>query len=186
VTALLKAHIQLCYDVCHFAIGFEPQEEVIRRVRKKGIRIGKIQISAALRGQLRDNGERTQVIQAFAAYNEPVYLHQVVARTTDDGLLRYADLPDALAAGDRSDVTEWRAHFHVPVFAEHFGILQSTRHHIAEVLALQQADAFTQHLEIETYTWEVLPAALKKPIDESIIRELEWVQGLLRGGKTKS
>ncbi len=74
----------------------------------------------------------------------------------------------------------------MPVFAEDFGILQSTQQHIREVLHLQKTDPFTQHLEIETYTWEVLPASLKLPLDESIIRELRWVNNMLQKNNAKS
>ncbi|MFI5193246.1 MAG: metabolite traffic protein EboE [Chitinophagales bacterium] len=186
ITSLLKAHIQLCYDVCHFAIGFEPHEAVIRSVKEKGIRIGKIQISAALRAVPGPKDDRSKIKQAFADYNEPVYLHQVVARKADGSLLRYRDLPEALEDFDHPGVEEWRAHFHVPVFARDFGTLQSTNHHIRKVLELQGSHPFTQHLEIETYTWEVLPAALKLPLDESIIRELQWVEDILNAEPVKS
>ncbi|MDP4248949.1 MAG: metabolite traffic protein EboE [Bacteroidota bacterium] len=186
VTKLLKAHIQLCYDVCHFAIGFEPHAQVIRQIKEKGIRVGKIQISAALSASLPgEAAERKAIKDAFAVYNEPVYLHQVVARKENGSLLRYPDLTEALEDEDRTEVKEWRAHFHVPVFAEDFGILQSTQQHIREVLYLQKADPFTQHLEIETYTWEVLPASLKLPLDESIIRELRWVNSMLQKNNAK-
>lgn len=186
VTALLKAHIRLCYDVCHFAIGYEPHRQVIRQLKEKGIRIGKIQISAALSAILGHAAQRTAIKEAFARYNEPVYLHQVVARKADDGLLRYPDLSEALADYDHPEVKEWRAHFHVPVFVPHFGVLQSTQQHIKEILEIQKTDPFTQHLEIETYTWEVLPYFLKLPIDESIIRELQWVLDILQKGNSKS
>ena len=33
----------------------------------------------------------------------------------------------------------------------------------------------TNHLEVETYTWEVLPEELRTRIDDSIGRELNWV-----------
>ncbi len=35
------------------------------------------------------------------------------------------------------------------------------------------------HLEIETYTWDVLPAELKASAVESIAREYEWALGVL-------
>ena len=71
----------------------------------------------------------------------------------------------------------------MPIFAEDFGVLQSTQEDIKEVLAIHCKDPFTEHLEIETYTWEVLPEELKLPIGDSIVRELEWVINLLEGNK---
>ncbi|MBZ5856391.1 metabolite traffic protein EboE [Flavihumibacter profundi] len=173
---LLKEHLRLCYDVCHFAIGYEPHAEIIQKLLQSGIKIGKIQISAALKGRMdKDIRLRQNVKESFSVYNEPTYLHQVVARKNNGDLLRYPDLAEALSDYDNPDVNEWRAHFHVPIFEEDFGLLQSTQKDIKEVLQLQKALHFTSHLEVETYTWEVLPGSLKLPLHESVIRELQWV-----------
>lgn len=173
---LVKEHICLCYDVCHFAVGYEPHAAMIDQLRSKQLRVGKIQISAALKGLLDKN--REDVINAFQQFNETVYLHQVVART-ENGLLRYPDLPQALEDAGNASVKEWRAHFHVPVFTASLDPLQTTQADIKEVLSLQKAAPFTQHLEVETYTWEVLPDTLRLPLNDSIVRELEWVKAQL-------
>ena len=177
---LIKEHICLCYDVCHFAIGYESHADVIELLGNKGIRVGKIQISAALKADLPLNPElRSGIANAFANYNEPTYLHQVVARKDDGLLIRYRDLPEALNDYTNPLVREWRAHFHVPVFIRELGLLQSTQEDISEVLKIQNNRPFTEHMEVETYTWEVLPEELKVPIGESIVRELNWVKELL-------
>jgi hypothetical protein len=175
---IIKEHITLCYDVCHFAIGYESHEHVINTLAQKGIKVGKIQISAALKASFAaDSHNRQNILTAFSNFNEPTYLHQVVARNRDNTLVRYPDLPNALAAQD--DAEEWRAHFHVPVFLENFGLLQSTQEDIVEVLKIQAEKKFTNHLEVETYTWGVLPNELKLPLTQSIIRELNWVKNIL-------
>lgn len=171
---LIKAHICLCYDVCHFAIGYEPHASIVSMLNEKGIKVGKIQISAALKA-LMDSSSRSSKAIAFGNFNEPVYLHQVVARTESDSLLRYRDLPEALADAENTSVVEWRAHFHVPVFEKNFGLLESTQDDIVEMLQIHLKNPVTTHLEVETYTWEVLSDELKVPIQQSIIRELEWV-----------
>jgi hypothetical protein len=172
---LIRDHVNLCYDVCHFAIGYEPHELIINELAEKGIKVGKIQISAALKAEFDASYTNKQAILAeFEKFNESTYLHQVIARLADGELLRYPDLPQALTATD--DAREWRAHFHVPVFLENFGLLQSTQADIIKVLAIQTTTPFTNHLEVETYTWGVLPDALKIPLTQSIIRELEWVK----------
>jgi hypothetical protein len=74
---------------------------------------------------------------------------------------------------------EWRSHFHVPLFVKHYNALMSTQEDIEQVLSIHMKKPFTAHLEIETYTWEVLPEALKAPLTESIIRELQWVMHYL-------
>ncbi|MGM9478887.1 metabolite traffic protein EboE [Pedobacter sp. GSP4] len=177
---LIKTHIRLCYDVCHFAIGYEPHIAIIHELRQKGILIGKIQISAALKAKLPASvSERTAVLAELGRFDEPTYLHQVIARKKDGSLLRYPDLSAALVEGQEPAVEEWRAHFHVPIFVEDMGLIQSTQSDITEVLNLQKQQAFTTHLEVETYTWEVLPTALKAPLNDSIVRELAWVKTLL-------
>ncbi len=176
----VKEHVCLCYDVCHFAIGYEPHSAIIEELSRKGILIGKIQISAALKASIPDDlHAKARITEAFSKFNEPTYLHQVVMRQRDGRLLRYRDLPDAIAAGENPLVNEWRAHFHVPVFNEDLGLLQSTQSDIITVLNVQKATPFTNHMEVETYTWEVLPDILKAPLNLSIIRELNWVKNTL-------
>ena len=173
----LRTHIRICYDVCHFAVGYERPRAVFDRWQQAGIRIGKIQISAALRAQLPAAvTERTAVTQAFASLVESTYLHQVVARTADGQLIRYNDLPDALEHIAEPPVREWRTHFHVPIFVSQYGALAATQSDIQEVLDILREEPLTQHLEVETYTWEVLPPEIQLGLAESITRELQWVQ----------
>lgn len=178
--AALKTHITLCYDVCHFAIGFEAYNEVLQQLQKENIQVGKIQLSAALKATLPQSAAaRQKVFETFALFNEPVYLHQVVAQQQDETLLRYRDLPQALNDSNAKEAKEWRAHFHVPLFEAQYEVLQSTQQDIIAILQLQRCAPFTQHLEVETYTWEVLQPHLKVPLNQSIIRELQWVQAQL-------
>jgi hypothetical protein len=172
----IKEHVRLCYDVCHFAVGYESHGGMLQQLKMQHMKVGKIQISAALKGVLsEDAAERESVYKAFSRFNETTYLHQVIAKRKDGSLERYEDLPQALQKKDDLSVGEWRAHFHVPLFIENYGALQSTQSDIREVLQLQGEQPFTAHLEVETYTWEVLPEELKRPLSESITRELQWV-----------
>ncbi len=176
----ITEHVQLCYDICHFAVGYEDHEKIIRLLKQKGIRTGKIQISAALKSTFPPAGvERRPVIKEFQQFNESTYLHQVIALQKDGLLKKYPDLPEAILQANDPLTKEWRSHFHVPLFVENYGVLQSTQKDIVAVLDLQMNEPFTRHLEIETYTWEVLPNELKLPITESVIREMEWVNALL-------
>ncbi|MBA4167365.1 MAG: metabolite traffic protein EboE [Chitinophagaceae bacterium] len=180
--SVIKEHVQLCYDICHYAVGYEDHLSMIQHTRALGIKTGKIQISAALKADMPpEANKRTAVTEAFRKFNEPVYLHQVVARQIDGHLLRYPDMPEALADAANPSVEEWRAHYHVPLFIENYGLLQSTQKDIEEVLAIQKDQPFTTQLEVETYTWEVLPEEMRLPLTESITREMEWVIGVIRG-----
>jgi hypothetical protein len=178
--ATICEHVRLCYDVCHFAVGYERPADVLDKLKNYGLRVGKIQISAALKAEFPASdsadalAERERIKQAFAEFNEPTYLHQVVSGTQSGELLRFPDLPEALAAFD-DEHTEWRAHFHVPLFVADYGLLKSTQDDIREVLRLQAERAFTSQMEVETYTWGVLPGELKKDLIDSIERELTWV-----------
>lgn len=173
---LIKKHLCLCYDICHFAIGYEAHDEVLKELEVKGIKVGKIQISAALKSSLdKSLAEREIIKNSFQTFNEPTYLHQVVALKKDGGLIRYSDLTPALADFENEEAAQWRAHFHVPISIKEIGLLQSTQDDITAVLDLQKTAPFTDHLEVETYTWEVLPEQLKLPIAQSISNELNWV-----------
>lgn len=179
--AVIKDYVQLCYDVCHFSIGYEDHATAISQLRSLGIKTGKIQISAALKAAMPTDGqERKLVVEAFERFDEPTYLHQVVAKQKDGCFTRYADLPEALADAENPLTSEWRAHFHVPLFIENYGALQSTQKDIEQVLRIHQQQPFTLHLEVETYTWEVLPDGMRLPLNESIVRELKWVIDLLK------
>ncbi|MBC8156493.1 MAG: metabolite traffic protein EboE, partial [Bacteroidetes bacterium] len=173
-TAIVE-HVRLCYDVCHVAVGYERPAEVLAKLKNYGLRVGKIQVSAALKAEFSDAADQREAVrQAFAQFNEPTYLHQVVARMATGELVRYPDLTDALAAFDANHA-EWRAHFHVPIFVKEYGVLQSTQDDIREVLNLLRDSPFTNQLEVETYTWDVLPDDLKLDLVDSIERELTWV-----------
>ncbi|WEK18919.1 MAG: metabolite traffic protein EboE [Candidatus Pedobacter colombiensis] len=175
-TSLIKKHLCLCYDVCHFAIGYENHKAVLTELEQKEIGVGKIQISAALKANLSGSpAERAAIKTSFSTFNEPTYLHQVVALKKDGSLIRYPDLPQALEDVDSKNIEEWRSHFHVPISIQEIGLLQSTQDDITTLLELQKSKPFTNHLEIETYTWEVLPEQLKLPIAQSISNELNWV-----------
>ncbi|MDX5423305.1 MAG: metabolite traffic protein EboE [Hymenobacteraceae bacterium] len=169
-------HIQLCYDVCHFALAYEKPAEAFAKLKHAGIRIGKVQLSAALKTSLPEDVEtRGEIAEVMTSFAESTYLHQVVERSNDGQLTQYPDLTFALQHIRKPNAVEWRTHFHVPLFTQAYNGLQSTQEDIVEVLRLLQRDPKTQHLEVETYTWDVLPEDLKKDLSESIQRELEWV-----------
>lgn len=172
----IRRHVRLCYDVCHFAVGFEAVEPVLKKLKEAGIKIGRWQLSSALKIPLpADNDGRLPIIKELEKFNEPVYLHQVVARQRDGRLSRYADLPDAINDNEAREAVEWRSHFHVPLFVRDYGLLQATQEDVVQAIALQKRDSQCSILEVETYTWEVLPGDLKLPLAESIIREMKWV-----------
>jgi hypothetical protein len=169
-------HIQLCYDICHAAVGFENPEEVLASLNETGIKVGRIQVSSALKVNF--SSEKEIKLKAIETFNEPVYLHQVVSRNSDQTKSHYPDLKEALADWNENQ-EEWRVHFHVPLFINSYGVLESTQGDIIKTLAFHTENPFSSFLEVETYTWGVLPEDMQKPIGESIVREIEWVKKIL-------
>ncbi|EKB47939.1 metabolite traffic protein EboE [Cecembia lonarensis] len=173
---LLKHHIRICYDVCHFAIVYEKAEDTFRKLQEEGIKIGKIQISAALKVDVpSDLNERQNLQLKLNPLAESTYLHQVIGRDASGKLQSYPDLPEAIAILEETALEEMRIHFHVPVFLAHYGNLSSTQSDIIHVLEEIKKNPVCSHLEVETYTWDVLDKALRQELSSSITREMEWV-----------
>jgi len=171
----MRGHIGLCYDVCHAAVEFEDPRASIEKLRASGIGIFKLQLSAALR-VARFGAHSARQLAEFA---EPVYLHQVVRRANGT-LQRYVDLPQALAEAASAEGSEWRVHFHVPIFLERMEHFDTTQAFLADILRLHREQPISTHLEVETYTWDVLPASYRKAdLSSAIARELAWVKGQL-------
>ncbi|MEH2439368.1 metabolite traffic protein EboE [Nostoc sp.] len=177
----LLEHVRVCYDTCHFSVEYEEPQSVFVRLQSAGIKIGKIQISAAIKLKIPAEVEkRNLIVERLRPFAESTYLHQVIERRNDGTLHHYPDLITALPHLEQSLAEEWRTHFHVPIFIHDYQILQSTQDDIATVLHLLQTNNACSHLEIETYTWDVLPSEMKIDLLTSIQREYEWVLKLIR------
>lgn len=174
----LRRHLGICFDVCHAAVEFEEVEESLDLLERRAIAVPKLQLSAALRL----SPVTAEGAAGLRPFEDAVYLHQVVARTPSGRLSRHTDLDEAqaaLAAGEEAE--EWRIHFHVPVFmAELEGPLATTQDVLARVLDRQRERPVSRHLEVETYTFEVLPETFRQvEIEEAVARELLWVRDRL-------
>jgi hypothetical protein len=172
----LDEHLGINYDTCHFAIEFEEPHNAIAALQNAGIKISKIHLSSALK--TRATGEARSALKYFA---DDVYLHQVVARDENGKSRFYRDLPDALADNSQSiirnpQLEEWRIHFHVPLHTPAAPPFENTNDHLLGVLdLLAKNPKFCSHLEMETYTWEVLPPELKtRSVVEQLAAEYGW------------
>jgi len=175
--AALLEHVQVCFDCCHFAVEYEDPAVALQRLAAAGLRVGRVQLSSAIDVTV-PFAEAANVIERLRPFADSTYLHQVIERRGEQ-LRHYPDLGDALdspATGDR----EWRIHFHVPLFAADYDGLGSTQGYVRRVLELALHAPFTTHVEIETYTWDVLPGGLKIDLGESIRREYDWVLSTIR------
>ncbi len=177
---LLRRHLALCLDVCHAAVEFEAPADSLSLLRGAGIAVAKLQLSSALAVARMDSAAAA----ALRRFDDGVYLHQVVERGQDGRLSRFLDLPDALAAwygadndGPAAGAREWRVHCHVPVFHDALGPFGTTQPVLLDMLARQREEGVSAHLEVETYTWDVLPPELRAGgLDPAIAREIAWVR----------
>jgi hypothetical protein len=163
------------YDTCHLAVEFEEPAEALGRLQRHEIKISKLHLSSALRARPTPEGRA-----ALASFAEDVYLHQVVARTAGGNLIRYRDLDRALGSTDEAE--EWRVHFHIPLHCPPTKGFGNTTDHLLGVLdALAARPGLCSHLEMETYTWEVMPPELKsRDVVEQLAAEYDWCLGQLR------
>ena len=173
----VRRHIHICFDVCHYGVSFDKPAESLQELAAKNISIGKIQISSALRIDLRN--QALERIESLKQYEEPTYLHQVKALKKDGSYDQFKDLSEALEQFKEGVYDEWRVHFHVPLFLDSYGLLNSTQAEISETLSYHQSHNVTRMMEIETYTWGVLPAEYQENIETSVAREITYIQELL-------
>jgi sugar phosphate isomerase/epimerase len=172
--AALRRHIGLVYDVGHQAVEFEDPGLALRKLVDAGIPVFKLQLAAALRIPEVSQAD----VDGLKRFAGTIYLTQTVERRGGE-LTRYLNMEDAFAAWDadpdRTTPREWRIHFHVPIFLERLGELETTRESTAEALALHRSQPLSRHVEIETYTFDVLPDEFKTgDIVEYVSREIEW------------
>lgn len=172
---ILRRHVGTVYDICHQAVEFENIGVSLQKLVDNDVPVFKLQEAAAM--------QVPKVTPAAVAelrkWADSVYLTQTI-QMKDGKLTRFLNLEDAIAAYEKDPAgdREWRIHFHVPVFLETLGEhFRTTRFAIAEALAFHRKNPLSAQLEIETYTWDVLPAHLKTgDIVDYVTLELEWVK----------
>ena len=173
-------YVGACLDTCHMAVEFEDPGTAFERLREAGVGVYKVQLSSALRLAGAAADAPRALLGRFA---DDTYLHQVVT-SGDAGLTRYTDLPEALDAAERNATgarEEWRVHFHVPIFLEAMSGFDTTQGYLRSVLEDLDRTGACRCLEVETYTWDVLPAEYRTTdVCTAIARELRWVRGVLK------
>ena len=173
---LVRKHVGLNYDCCHFAIEFDDCRSSLEAFRAAGIRLSKVHLSSALSF---DPNEKDS-LRSLRRFEEPTYLHQVIVKG-EGGLRRFRDLPEFFETIDSGGLMlgeqdEARCHFHVPLYAEAALPLGTTQRHVKEMLRYREEfPDFCHHFEIETYTWGVLPEGLQTDLTSQIVKEFQWV-----------
>ena len=167
------------YDCCHLAVEYEEPQAAIKRFTSNGIRISKLHFSSALKVI-----PTKQAREALRPFVDSVYFHQVIARNASGTFTRYPDLNEALdgiGASKLETEEEWRIHFHVPLHCRPSQHFDTTVDHLLGVMDLLKEDpTICSHIEMETYTWEVLPEELKdRDVVDQLVEEYEWTLGEL-------
>lgn len=177
----IRRHLRVCHDVCHAAVMFEDQADVFQAYQTAGIEVGKVQISSAVKLSLDGLSldDRTAALNRLGLFNEPKYLHQTCLRHGNETDF-YEDLAPALAAAREMPRGELRTHFHVPIYLDRIGHLETTQPLIRECLAAARKFSTCNHFEVETYAWTVLPDELRPAeLATGIAQELRWFRETL-------
>jgi hypothetical protein len=175
---LVRRHLGVVFDIGHQSVGFEDVRASLAALVGAGIPIFKLQEAAALRvGELTES-----LVPELKRFTDTIYLSQSTLRRGEEAS-HFLHLGDALAAFEADPrPAELRTHFHVPVFLEELGPFSTTRFAVQEALRMHRDAPLSDHLEIETYTWDVLPAELKTgDITDYVARELAFVRDELLG-----
>ncbi len=172
--ARLDEHLGVNYDTCHLAVEFEEPHEAIGALQRHKIKISKLHLSSALK--VHPTPESRHALAAFA---DDIYLHQVIAQTADKRRLTFRDLTPALESPEAAanpESTEWRIHFHIPLHSPATNWYENTSDHVIGIMdLLKKNPALSSHLEMETYTWEVLPPELKnRDVVDQLASEYDW------------
>lgn len=170
----LEEHLGVNYDCCHMGVEFETASHSLNKLRDARIRISKLHLSSALKVH-----PTPQVRQALLSFADDTYLHQVVARNAEGTITRFRDLDLALSGHNHLPPAlseEWRIHFHIPLHSPATDGFDNTADHLLDTLDwLRSHPASCNHLEMETYTWEVMPAEFKKrQVVDQLVEEYRW------------
>jgi sugar phosphate isomerase/epimerase len=162
--------VGICLDTCHLAVSFADPVEAVAAIHAAGLSVVKVQASAALEVPEPGGEEGRHAVAAFA---EPRYLHQV-RENSPEGVLAADDLPDAFATLPAEH--PWRVHFHVPLHVQPSPLRSTTDVLVAAMAAVVPGT----HVEVETYTWNVLADA--GDLTDGIAAELRWAREHLSTG----
>lgn len=194
---LIDRYLGICYDICHQAVMQENISASVGAIRAAGIIIGKVQVSSALEVNFSEafdqpnSGGNNGTFSSLKKFAEPKYMHQLSTYTKDDEFIFCDDLIEAI-----NDVTfprckPWRIHYHLPIQQNEIvddghtlSGFTTTQKAIEEFLDTLITFDYAPHIEVETYTWHVLPEFQVNDSEQALIqglsREREWLINEMR------
>ena len=184
-----KRYIRVCHDICHSAVMFEDQTQVLSRYADHDIQIGKVQVSSAIQADFNETtaDQHDALLKVLTSFGEDRYLHQTTVQTDPRTDVRFFDdLPAALAETESEPQIrqgKWRVHFHVPIYLDQFRGIRTTRDDIRQCLKATNLHPDLTHFEVETYAWSVLPMEMQcVELADGIAQEMSWLQELMGEG----
>jgi sugar phosphate isomerase/epimerase len=155
----LRRYIGVCLDLCHVFVEFEDPLDWLRKLSENKIEVMKIQISEAL-----SSGNANHL----AKFADDEYLHQTRV-LTKKGTLKFNDLPEALRSRPEG---KWRVHCHLPLRLKGRDVHSTGL--ITKQLFKKLSELGNKHIELETYTYRLLP--FKKPVlSDYLSSELSFI-----------
>lgn len=174
----IKNIIGICYDICHFAVQFEKHEKILNNLEKENIIIGKLQISSALKiNDDRTKKENKQIIKNLNVFKYSSFLHQINNINKNKTKI-YKDIKYSIKYLKKNIKSEWRIHFHIPIYINKYKNFRTTNNEIKNVMQNINKKNFTGHIEIETYTYKNL--SIRYDILNSIINEYKWIRTIIK------
>jgi hypothetical protein len=172
----MRDYTGVVFDIGHQSVGYEDIPVSLQKLVDNGVQIVKLQEAASMYIP----NVTQQTVDALQSFAKTIYLSQTCQKK-DGEQTWFLNLEDAFADWYKNPgPREWRTHFHVPVFLNDLGAFGTTRFALEQALAFHKKTPLSTHLEIETYTWDVLPDHLKTgDIVEYVTREIDWVKGQL-------
>lgn len=175
-------HLGICFDTCHQAVAFEDAATSLDALAAARVPVGKMQLSSAIEVPEPGTPAGRDAMERFA---EQRFLHQVRACGADGRLAGVDDIyPDLSGLDALPQDRPWRVHYHTPIHREVLGEVATTRGFLRDAIAwLRASDLPPPHLDVETYTWSVLPES-ERPVDQAglvagIAAELRWARAEL-------
>ncbi len=162
--------IGVCYDTCHQELLDSSPGKGMETFLNRKVKIAKFQLSSAISAP---DAASKKTLEAH--FMDTVYLHQTRAFPGGGSMLKWPGLPDALRSNERP--LPWKVHFHVPVFLEEIkgGLLPANAELLSVVERVRKEPDLCSNLEVETYSYNVLPDFSKEAsIEKGMARELQW------------
>lgn len=172
---VITKHLNLCFDICHSAVMFENQKLSLDLIKKFKIKIGRVQISSAIKIK-KINKHNFNHLNFL---NKSPFLHQSLMKLNNLKYIKNNDFKNIKIINNEI-IKEIRIHCHVPIYKKKItNNIYTTQKELKNSLMNILKYDFTRNLEIETYTYNMLYKKKSNKI-KSMIKEYNWLINLIK------